>query len=490
MDKATPILESPQWKNASQEERKLIFARRIARDPDYAYADAETQAAIRQRFGVEDVTPIEEAVPAPAKEKVPVDVPVEAPTQEFSAVEPIPEHIANAPAAQAESTDNFGLGMIGAGLGAVKGLVEKYLLSTDKLQRDLYARSIKNVLLQSGIDLSKIKDEATLIDMARNLSGQQMAGRQAQLGQLTEEAGRLRSMLPPEPPISTGFPSPLDDLMQAGRASGPRVEGASGASNWMRAMAGEGHQLPNVTLEAAQDMTKNNPRGGQALINKDLANLQKINQLGGGQFQLAGQGRGQLMLPPEQAAAVTAQEAARAAEQAQVAKDALRIIQPQIATVEAEIARLTRLGKDVSQFTARLEGLRRAERTARNALSRGLNIPAQAELGPLSQLGYRASAGRILPVLGNTLAGASAFYDVGEAFDRASNKDPLGAAVHGLSYISNVMSMVPPVSPPAAAIKGLGILGSLGTGIGKFFLPDAPSVMDRIENIKNVVPMK
>jgi hypothetical protein len=167
------------------------------------------------------------------------------------------------------------------------------------------------------------------------------------------------------------------------------------------------------------------------------------------------------MLPPEAASLVNAQEAARAAQQAEVARDALKIIQPQIATVEAEIARLSRLGKDVSQFTARLDGLRRAERTARNALGRGLNFPAQAEIGPLSRLGYNASVGRFLPIAGNAFAGASAFYDIGEAFDRASGKDPLGAAVHGVSAVLNTMAMVPPTSPTTAGIKGLGILGSI-----------------------------
>jgi len=490
MDKATPILESPQWKNASKEERELIFARRVAKDPDYANADGETQALIRQRFGLGDVTPVEKPAPAPAEApaqaqaEVPAEAPAEAPAEEFSPVAPMPEHIANPPAAQGRGFDNVDMGLAGGSLGAVKGLLEKYLLSPDKLQRDLYARSIKNVLAEAGIDLYRIKDEATLIDMARNLTGQQLAGKQAQLGQLTEQAGQFRGMLPPEPPISTGFPSALDDLAQAGRASGAKVEGASGASNWMRAMAGEGHQLPNVALEAAQDMTKTNPRGGQALINKDLANLQKINQLGGGQFQLAGQGRGQLMLPPQEAAAVTAQESARVAQQAEVARDALRIIQPQIATVEAEIARLSRLGKDVSQFTARLEGLRRAERTARNALGRGLNIPAQAEIGPLARLGYSSSVGRVLPVLGNALAGASAFYDIGEAFDRSSNKDPLGAAVHGLSAVFNTMSMVPPTSPVTAGVKGVGILGSLGMMVPKFMLPGESDLMNRIEQIR------
>jgi hypothetical protein len=113
-----------------------------------------------------------------------------------------------------------------------------------------------------------------------------------------------------------------------------------------------------------------------------------------------------------------------------------------------------------------------------------LNIPAQAELGPLAKLGYTSSVGRILPVVGNALAGASAFYDIGEAFDRSSNKDPLGAAVHGLSAVFNTMSMVPPTSPIAAGVKGAGILGSLGMMVPKFMLPGDSDLMNRIEQIR------
>jgi len=362
--------------------------------------------------------------------------------------------------------------VIGGTAGAIKGILEKYLLSKDSLQREIYSRALKNTLLEAGIDVTKIKDEATLIEMARNLSGQQISGKQAQLAALEQQAAQFRNMIPPEPPISTGFPSALDDLAQAGRASGPKVEGASGASNWMRAMAGEGHQLPNVTLEAAQDMTKANPKGGQALINQDLARLEKIKQLGGSQYQLAGQGRGQLMLPPEAAATVTAQESARAAqvaaqeaavaaEQVRIAKDALKIIQPQIATVQAEINRLQSMGRDVSAFTRRLEELRRMEGLAQRTLKGGVTIPQQANISNLQRLGIAMGGRGFLPFAGNVFSGAGAFYDISEAFDRASGKDPLGAAVHGVSAVLNTMAMVPPTNPTAASVKGLGILGSI-----------------------------
>ena len=439
----------------------------------------ETRPATADDWGVAKKGPSDSsrAEPAPI-----VEVEAEPATEaERIAIEPAPPPAEAAPDRKRTSGENA---IVGGTAGAIKGILEKYLMSTDRLQKEVYMRALKNTLLQSGIDLSRIKDEATLIDMARNLIGQQMSGAKAQLGQLTEQANQFRGMLPPEPPISTGISSPVDDLLQAGRASGAKVEGASGASNWMRAMAGEGHQLPNVALEAAQDMTKTNPRGGQALINKDLANLQKINQLGGSQYQLAGQGRGQLMLPPDAAAEAATQEAARVAQQAEVARDALKIIQPQIATVQAEINRLSAIGQDVSVFTRRLEELRRMEGLAQRTLKGGITIPQQANVGALPRFGLAMGGKGFLPTAGNILSGAGAAYDVSEAFDRMSNKDPLGAAVHFVSGAFNTMAAVPPANLPLATVKGLGTIGGLSMLPLKMMLPDSPSIMERIQQVR------
>ena len=438
----------------------------------------ETRPASADDWGVAEKWPSDSSRAEPAPPMVEAEPPTEA---ERISMEPAPPPAEAAPDRKRTSGENA---IVGGTAGAIKGILEKYLMSTDRLQKEVYMRALKNTLLQSGIDLSKIKDEATLIDMALNLSGQQMSGAKAQLGQLTEQANQFRGMLPPEPPISTGISSPVDDLLQAGRASGAKVEGASGASNWMRAMAGEGHQLPNVALEAAQDMTKTNPKGGQALINKDLANLQKINQLGGSQYQLAGQGRGQLMLPPDAAAEAATQEAARVAQQAEVARDALKIIQPQIATVQAEINRLSAIGQDVSVFTRRLEELRRMEGLAQRTLKGGITIPQQANVGALPRFGLAMGGKGFLPTAGNILSGAGAAYDVSEAFDRMSNKDPLGAAVHFVSGAFNTMAAVPPANLPLATVKGLGTIGGLSMLPLKMMLPDSPSIMERIQQVR------
>jgi hypothetical protein len=318
-----------------------------------------------------------------------------------------------------------------------------------------------------------VKDEKGLIDLARQMMPKVLEGQQAQLGALQSEAEAARAAAGMVPELGDlgGFPT---------RLSGEKVPGGSAPANWMRAMAGAEHQLPEQLIASAEDMTKSSPKGAQNLIRQDLERLEKIKQLGGGQFQLAGRGQGQLMLPPQEAAAVGAREAAQAAEQARVAKEALSVLQPQIASVEAEVARLTRLGKDASQFTARLEQLRRMERTARNAVGRGLNVPMQANISPLAKFGYQMAAPSRIPLLGpttmNALAGAGAFYDITEAFDR---KDPLGAAVHGISGLMNTMSMVPPVNPVTATIKGVGTLGALGMLPVKMMLPPVPSVMEK-----------
>lgn len=471
MPTGSEIRASKEWQQASPEERQRIFARKVAKDPNYANADAETQALIRQKFGLEE--PAVEVAPAP------VEAPAEAPMEEAvaeapqSIFQPVSGEVPEIAAPQAAGSSSTTMAGYGAGAGAVKGLLEGYFRSPDKLQRELYARSIRNVLSEAGVDVMGVKDEKGLIDLARQMMPKVLEGQQAQLGALQSEAEAARAAAGMVPELGDlgGFPT---------RLSGEKVPGGSAPANWMRAMAGAEHQLPEQLIASAEDMTKTSPKGAQNLIRQDLERLDKIKQLGGGQYQLAGRGQGQLMLPPQEAAAVSAREAAQAAEQARVAKEALSVLQPQIASVEAEVARLTRLGKDASQFTARLEQLRRMERTARNAVGRGLNVPSQANISPLAKFGYQMAAPSRIPLLGpttmNALAGAGAFYDITEAFDR---KDPLGAAVHGISGLMNTMSMVPPVNPLTATIKGVGTLGALGMLPVKMMLPEVPSVMEK-----------
>jgi hypothetical protein len=229
-------------------------------------------------------------------------------------------------------------------------------------------------------------------------------------------------------------------------------------------------------------MTKANPKGGQALINQDLANLQKIRDIGGGQYQLAGKGAGQLMLPPEAAGQMEATQAARVAEETETARDALRVIRPQIVELEQEIARLQTLGKDATQFMARLEGLRRAESVARARVAKGLNIPAQANVGALSRLGYKLSAPGVAglrtagPMAQSAAGGAGAALNIMGGMEE---EDPVAKALDYLAAGFDVASMA-----PQPLVKGIGTVGALGMipvqmGYEKYLKPPKKSVMDK-----------
>ena len=470
MATGTEILNSKEWQNASEEERGKIFARRVAKDPDYADQPKEIQDQIYERFFPKAEAVVEEAPPAADTSSLAypdIEVIAGPDTQADVKTEAKPEGMRKDTAVG-----------IGTGVGAISGLLSRYINSPDKLQREIYAKALRNVLEEAGISAYQIKDEKALINMARQLVPQMTLGQQEQLGRLQQQADVLKGMT--EVPTTTGFPSELEARM--GRASGPKVEGASAASNWMRSMAGEGHQLPEKLLATAEDMTKANPKGGQALINQDLANMQKIRDIGGGQYQLAGKGAGQLMLPPEAAGQMDATQAARAAEEVETAKDALRVIRPQIAELEQEIARMQTLGKDASQFMARLEGLRRAESVARAKASKGLNIPAQANVGALSRLGYRLSAPGVAglrtagPMAQSAAGGAGAALNIMGGMEE---EDPVAKALNYLAAGFDVASMA-----PQPLVKGIGTVGALGMipvqmGYEKYLKPPKKSVMDK-----------
>lgn len=82
------------------------------------------------------------------------------------------------------------------------------------------------------------------------------------------------------------------------RASGPKIEGESGVKNWMKAEAGQKHQLPEEILNLATDKTKTSETGAKALIDEDLRRLKKIKEISSPreEYELVGEGKNQLML--------------------------------------------------------------------------------------------------------------------------------------------------------------------------------------------------
>jgi hypothetical protein len=150
------------------------------------------------------------------------------------------------------------------------------------------------------------------------------------------------------------------------------------------------------------------------------------------------------------------------AREAQVAREALAIILPQISALESQIARMQASGQDVSNLIDQLEELRRAEGSAKQ-LTKGLKIPSESGLGMISKLGIRAvpttptsAAGAML---GHTLGGIGAGFNLATALDES--EDPISRGLAGVSGAFDLASLVPPVGP-LAVVKGVGMLGGLG----------------------------
>jgi hypothetical protein len=342
----------------------------------------------------------------------------------FPAIEPLPDYIieqdAKKKTEKKKESTSIQSTAIGAGVGAITGLIQKYMATPDKLQQEIYANAIRNRLQDAGINVMNVKDPKQIVEIARTVLPQRIGGAESQFAELESKIA------------SQGAPL---------RASGAKVEGASGASNWMRGMAGAEHQIPEKILNTAESMRKTEPKGGQALINKDLEALEKINRMGAGEYKLAGGAESQLMLPPDVAA-----------QYSQDAKRALGLLQSQKAALEMEINRVKSIGGDVSELIAKYNSIGEMERKALQFVS-----PAQGgQYKPAEKLGYKIS--RTLPAIGNILSGASAGYNIDEALERGFGGDIPGALAYGAAGAADVASMI-----PIPAVKGAGTVGALAS---------------------------
>lgn len=247
-------------------------------------------------------------------------------------------------------------------------------------------------------------------------------------------------------------------------APGRTVPGASGASNWVRAMSDD---VPDVLAQSAENMRGDNPRGGQAIINRDTAAKTRIQNMGAGNFQLSGQGASQLMLPPGLAAERTAaMEAELATKQAQDAADRARATQAaDVAQTRVDQARDARraagtlvgeqgqLVRDASQAQ---KVTNRAQMGVDAAKARVARTPAGPK-GALQTMGaFTAKAApRALGVLSGAATGMAAMT----AIERFKAGDYSGAVLPTLEATFGVMSMLPPAHPVLLALRGIGTVG-------------------------------
>jgi hypothetical protein len=369
---------------------------------------------------------------------------------------------------QAAVTDSTDAALIGAGTGLVAGKIaqstniptspnvdraqERFRVAQDRL-REVQSRATP------GVSVADLENELKMRQTAANQAADEL--RRAQ-----EELRATNRAPAPAAPSATGV---VDDAAAAGR----KVPGSSGAANWVRAM---GQDVPDVIAETAENMRKDNPRGGQAIIDRDVAAKQKIQQMGAGDYKLTGQGKTQIMLPPdlagERAAAMEAElaqkQAQDAAQRAQMAQqeEARRIAAQQ----RVEAARKAR--EQAGQARQQADQATRAARTQQGATQRAesaatvaqqaLDRAKEAQPGGLQKVG--AATAKIAPKALGVISGAATGMSAAEAIDRYKKGDIGGAVLSTLEATFGVMSMLPPAHPVLLALRGLGTVGGLGLG--------------------------
>ena len=296
---------------------------------------------------------------------------------------------------------------------------------------------------------------------------------------------RLRGLPKAIPPIEVPAPSPQEP--REGRASGPKVEGDSGTRNWMIQEAGQKHQLPEAVLDIATGKSKDSPLGGKALIDQDLANIEKIKNLGLKDYGLVTtEGGVQLQLPPttvaERQADIARQtqesqaELAQRTEQNRIQQQAqAQQLEQQRLAHQAELDFLRQeqaaagqrhnvIASQAREAAPLQRALTKAEMDAEIAsrkLTRARNQPNAFARG-LENVGVGSTRIGAIP---RGVVGAGAGYlgvmSYEEAVKRLKAGDESGAVLKALQAGAAGAAMLPPIGKTLTRAKGLGGVGLL-----------------------------
>jgi hypothetical protein len=383
-----------------------------------------------------------------------------------------------------------------AGLGLIKGTLEKVLQNPEKHlvgegektpQQVQSARDAARAAQtrvgeveriassREPIDVETLQRQFDLRKFGNELADEDLRAAQKDL------KGLPKTYVPPVEPVAADT---------AEQIASRTKQGASGASNWVRAM---GEDIPEVLASQAENMRKDNPKGGQAIIDANAAAKQKLQGMGLGDFKLTEPGPGQLALPPQEAArleqelaARQAQEAAEQAARAQ-ADEAKRLAaeadlqrQRQAAEQRVEQARKSKISAGERAAEAKRQANAAQQRSAAQARSDAAKLEtAQISARTAQQTAKEAAAaqpsgltmatreaGRRFaekaPIIGNVLGAAGATLSTDEAIDRYKKGDYSGMVLGTIEAALNAASMAPPTSPAGLMTKGVGTVGSLG----------------------------
>lgn len=395
-----------------------------------------------------------------------------------------------------------------AGVGLAKGALEKILQNpeanlvgeTEKTPQQVQAAKDAARAAQTRVgEVERVVSSREPIDvdsLQREFEMRKM-GKELMEDELREAQKNLKSLpktyVPPVEPVAlpSGTSAPEG---RVGPASGPTIEGDSGPRNWTIKTAGQKHQIPEAILDMVTDQTKDSPTGGMRLIREDLANLEKIKELGMSDTKLATTPSGvQLQLPTSVAADYEGQLAAKQAQEAAEQAARAQQVESQRLAAEADLARQRQMAElrleqarksKISSGERAADAKRRANTAKQQAASQAKSDAGKLETAQISartaqQTAKEAAAAQPsgltmaareagrrfsekLPIIGNVLGAAGATLSADEAVERYKQGDYSGSVLGAIEAALNTASMAPPTSPASLAVKGVGAVGSIG----------------------------
>ena len=357
--------------------------------------------------------------------------------------------------------------LVGAGVGLGAGIVAQATKPPTNAKYDAAMERLRGAEDKLAQARASGVSGSALQDLENELKIRQSTAFQA-ADELKAAEAELRAASKVTPPAAPAAPASPFGAVDDAAAVSRKVPGSSGAANWVRAM---GQDVPDVIAETAENMRKDNPRGGQAIIDRDVAAKQKIKDIGAGDYRLTGQGKSQLMLPPdlsvERTAALDTELAQR---QAQEAAERTRLAQESEAKriaaekrVEAAKQARRTAGTAVGEQSQAVRDARQAQKAIERAQS-GVNVAearvARTPAGPqggLQKLG--AATAKVAPKALGVISGAATGLSAMDAIEKFKAGDYSGAVLPTLEATFGVMSMLPPAHPVLLALRGLGTAG-------------------------------
>ena len=296
----------------------------------------------------------------------------------------------------------------------------KSKLADIRRARGVESMDLRNKLSSAGLDVNALDDARLMQEATPAL--------ERQLGQAEAQAARYGSSVKPTinvPPVSN-MADIADIVQHSGLREGESVSSLARETG-QHELAHQRSQAGKVASSTAQDVAKARGTSYGNVLTSTEPHMPTPS------------GR---VLIPQQVALQMEQEAVQA----------LNAMEPMRLAAEAEIRRLKALGKDTSGIVSKLNELQKQETLARQVLREARNSKASfvEKAGVL--------AGRS-PVLSGVLGGAGTALS---AYDLANAETPAEYILGGLNTTLGAASMVPPVNPVMAGVKGLGTLGSLG----------------------------